>query len=63
MEGRPAQALALFDAALATDAPRLAALKAKIAANRKTTALFDTARFTRNMEAAFEKMRDGFSVR
>ena len=46
--------------ALATDAPRLAALKAKIAANRKTTALFDTARFTKNIEAAFEKMRDGF---
>ena len=49
--------------ALATDAPRLAALKAKITANRKTTALFDTARFTRNMEAAFEKMRDGFLAR
>jgi predicted O-linked N-acetylglucosamine transferase (SPINDLY family) len=46
--------------ALARDAPRLAALKEKIEANRKTTALFDTARFTRNMEAAFEKMRDGF---
>ena len=46
--------------ALASDAPRLAALKEKIAANRKTTALFDTARFTRNMEAAFEKMRVEF---
>jgi protein O-GlcNAc transferase len=46
--------------ALATDAPRLAALKQKIAANRKTTPLFDTARFARNMEAAFEKMRDDY---
>jgi predicted O-linked N-acetylglucosamine transferase (SPINDLY family) len=46
--------------ALASDAPRLAALKQKLEANRKTTALFDTARFTRNMEAAFERMRDDF---
>ncbi len=45
---------------LATDAPRLAALKQKVAANRTSTALFDTARFTRSMEAAFEKMRDDF---
>jgi protein O-GlcNAc transferase len=46
--------------ALATDAPRLAALKQKLEASRKATALFDTARFTKNMEAAFEMMRDGF---
>ncbi len=46
--------------ALATDAPRLAALKQKLEANRKTTPLFDTARFTRNMETAFEKMREEF---
>jgi predicted O-linked N-acetylglucosamine transferase (SPINDLY family) len=46
--------------ALASDAPRLAALKQKLEASRKTTALFDTARFTKNMEAAFEMMRDGF---
>jgi predicted O-linked N-acetylglucosamine transferase (SPINDLY family) len=42
--------------ALATDAPRLAALKRKLEENRKTTPLFDTARFTRNLEAAYEKM-------
>ena len=41
-------------------APRLAALKQKLEANRKTTPLFDTARFTRNMEAAYEKMREDF---
>jgi protein O-GlcNAc transferase len=46
--------------ALASDAPRLAALKQKLEANGKTKPLFDTARFTRSMEAAFEKMRDGF---
>jgi predicted O-linked N-acetylglucosamine transferase (SPINDLY family) len=46
--------------ALATDAPRLAALKQKLEANRKTTPLFDTARFTRNMETAFETMREEF---
>ena len=46
--------------ALATDAPRLAALKQKLEANRKTTPLFDTARFTRSMEAAFETMREEF---
>ena len=44
--------------ALASDPPRLAALKDRLEANRKTTALFDTVRFTRSMEAAFEEMRD-----
>ncbi|HWY60598.1 MAG TPA: tetratricopeptide repeat protein [Rhizomicrobium sp.] len=46
--------------ALATDAPRLAALKRKLEENRKTTPLFDTARFTRAMEAGYEKMRSAF---
>jgi predicted O-linked N-acetylglucosamine transferase (SPINDLY family) len=45
---------------LATDPARLAAIRAKLAANRKTTALFDTARFTRNLEAAYEGMREDF---
>jgi predicted O-linked N-acetylglucosamine transferase (SPINDLY family) len=49
--------------ALATDGPRLAVLKRKVKENRGTTALFDTARFTRNMEAAYEKMRDDWIAR
>jgi len=35
---------------------RLAAVKAKLAANRDTAPLFDTARYTRNLEAAFATM-------
>ena len=46
--------------ALATDAPRLAALKKKLEAARTTAPLFDIARFTAGMEAAFERMRDDF---
>ncbi len=42
--------------ALASDPGRLAALREKLAAKRHTTALFDTARFTRNLEAAYEGM-------
>jgi predicted O-linked N-acetylglucosamine transferase (SPINDLY family) len=38
---------------LARDAWALAAVKAKLAANRETYALFDTANFTRNLEAAY----------
>ncbi|MES2473275.1 MAG: tetratricopeptide repeat protein, partial [Pseudomonadota bacterium] len=38
---------------LATDRGALAAVKEKLARNRRTTALFDTARFTRNLEAAY----------
>ena len=41
---------------LARDPAILAALKEKLAKNRETTALFDTARFTRNLEAAFAAM-------
>jgi protein O-GlcNAc transferase len=37
--------------ALVADRPRLAALKAKLLANQKTHALFDTERFCHNMEA------------
>lgn len=47
------EALAL---ALATDATRLAELKAKVSANRVTSRLFDTAQRTRNLEAAFTRM-------
>ncbi len=46
--------------ALAADPKRLAALKRKIQANRRTTPLFDTARFTRNLEAAYKKMSEDF---
>ena len=46
--------------ALAQDPARLAALKQKLAANRQSAPLFDAARFTRNLEAAYETMRDEF---
>jgi predicted O-linked N-acetylglucosamine transferase (SPINDLY family) len=39
---------------LAKDSSALARVKAKLQANRHSHALFDTARFTRNLEAAFE---------
>jgi protein O-GlcNAc transferase len=42
--------------ALATDAARLAALKAKLAQNRMTHPLFDTDRFRRHLESAYETM-------
>lgn len=45
------EALAL---ALATDPARLAAVRAKLAANRLTTPLYDTERFTRDIEAIYE---------
>ena len=41
---------------LATDPSRLAALKARLAANRPTAPLFDTKRFTRHIEAAYTAM-------
>jgi predicted O-linked N-acetylglucosamine transferase (SPINDLY family) len=39
---------------LATNPDKLAALKAKLANNRLTTPLFDTERFTRDLERAYE---------
>jgi predicted O-linked N-acetylglucosamine transferase (SPINDLY family) len=42
---------------LARDPARLSALKAKLMRNRETAPLFDTARFTRNLECAFRLMR------
>ncbi|MGH2390847.1 MAG: hypothetical protein ACRDIE_21815, partial [Chloroflexota bacterium] len=41
---------------LATHPEEMAALKAKLAANRLTYPLFDTARFVRNLEAAYEEL-------
>ena len=41
---------------LATDPDRLAAIKQKLSDNRLTTPLFDTARFTRDLEAAYTAM-------
>lgn len=41
---------------LAKDRSRLAALREKIARHRDTSPLFDTGRFTRNLEAAYETM-------
>jgi len=42
---------------LARDANALAGIRAKLQRNRDTHALFDTARFTRNLEAAYIRMR------
>jgi predicted O-linked N-acetylglucosamine transferase (SPINDLY family) len=47
---------AALAARLARDPAALATVKAKLAANRNTTALFDTARFTRHLEAAYATM-------
>ena len=47
------EALAL---ALAADPARLAGLKTKLAANRLTAPLFDTERFCRHLESAYETM-------
>jgi len=41
---------------LARDSSALATAKAKLAANRGSHPLFDTARFTRNLEAAYVEM-------
>jgi predicted O-linked N-acetylglucosamine transferase (SPINDLY family) len=41
---------------LATHPERLRAIREKLAHNRQTTPLFDTARFTRNLEAAYRTM-------
>jgi protein O-GlcNAc transferase len=51
--GADYEALALQ---LARDPARLAAIKEKLARNRRTHPLFDTARFTRHIEAAYTTM-------
>jgi predicted O-linked N-acetylglucosamine transferase (SPINDLY family) len=40
----------------AQDPERLAAIKAKLRRNRQASHLFDTARFTRDLEAAYTMM-------
>ncbi|HKT53047.1 MAG TPA: tetratricopeptide repeat protein [Caulobacteraceae bacterium] len=45
---------------LAKNPERLAAIKAKLAANRMTTPLFDTALFARHIEAAYVAMADRY---
>jgi predicted O-linked N-acetylglucosamine transferase (SPINDLY family) len=43
--------------ALAADRTRLAAMRAKLTASRDHSRLFDTARFTRHLERAYETMQ------
>jgi predicted O-linked N-acetylglucosamine transferase (SPINDLY family) len=43
---------------LALNPQKLAAIKLKLANNRLTTPLFDTPRFTKNLEAAYIKMHE-----
>lgn len=43
---------------LASDRQALSEVRAKLARNRETCALFDTARFTRHLEAAFGRMAE-----
>jgi predicted O-linked N-acetylglucosamine transferase (SPINDLY family) len=43
---------------LASERARLDAVRAKLVRNRSTTALFDTARFTRHLEAAYAAMME-----
>ena len=43
---------------LATEPARMAAIKRKLAHNRATYALFDTSRFTRNLETAYRIMQE-----
>jgi predicted O-linked N-acetylglucosamine transferase (SPINDLY family) len=45
--------------ALATDPARLAAIRARLAANRLSAPLFDTARYTRDIEALYERIHAG----
>jgi predicted O-linked N-acetylglucosamine transferase (SPINDLY family) len=47
---------------LAGNPRRLAALKAKLAHNRDTAPLFDTARFTRHLESAYRGMWERYQA-
>ena len=49
--------------ALAKNPARLAGLKEKLAAQRRSAPLFDTVRFTRALEAAFTQMQATASSR
>ncbi|MDB5905308.1 MAG: hypothetical protein JWM26_4186 [Betaproteobacteria bacterium] len=44
--------------ALARDPARLTALRAKLAANRESCALFDTPRYVKHLESAYRRMHD-----
>ncbi|MES2498752.1 MAG: tetratricopeptide repeat protein [Pseudomonadota bacterium] len=44
---------------LATDPAKLASMKAKLATNRLTAPLFDAARYTRDLEALYERLLSG----
>jgi predicted O-linked N-acetylglucosamine transferase (SPINDLY family) len=46
--------------ALGQDAPRLALIKQRLAANRLTTPLFDSLVFTRDLEAAYVRVLERF---
>jgi predicted O-linked N-acetylglucosamine transferase (SPINDLY family) len=46
--------------ALAADPGRLSGIRQQLAQNRSTTALFDTARYTKNLEAAFRQIYDRY---
>ena len=45
---------------LATDPERLRHMRAALAQNRSTTSLFDTARYVKNLEAAYETIYDRY---
>jgi predicted O-linked N-acetylglucosamine transferase (SPINDLY family) len=45
---------------LALSPEKLAVVKAKLARNRSTVPLFDTARFTRDLETAYQEMVDRY---
>ena len=47
---------------LATNSQKLAAIKLKLANNRLTTPLFDTPRFTKNIEAAYIEMMERYQA-
>ena len=47
---------------LATNPEKLKGIKDKLARNRLTTALFDTPRFTKNMEAAYIQMYERYQA-
>jgi protein O-GlcNAc transferase len=43
---------------LASDPNLLGSIRHKLARNRETTSLFNTSRFTRHLESAYERMAD-----
>ena len=47
---------------LATNSHKLSFIKEKLINNRTQTALFNTSRFTKHLEAAFHKMMDRYSL-